>query len=170
VSEAVTGAEVRLRPMRLEDVPRVHQLDVLAFSLPWPERSYRFEVSENRASSCWVAELPCAGGQAEVVGMMVNWVIVDELHIATIAVHPDHRRLGIGRRLLVQGLRAGWERGARKAYLEVRRSNLAAQEMYAGFGFSVNGERKQYYQDNHEDALLMILDPLEPESIPGTQG
>ncbi len=166
MSEPVTGAEVRLRPMRLEDVPRVHQLDVLSFSLPWPERSYRFEVSENRASSCWVAELENAGGQTEMVAMMVNWVIVDELHIATIAVHPDYRRLGIGRRLLAHGLRAGWMRGARKAFLEVRRSNRAAQEMYARFGFSVNGERKQYYQDNHEDALLMILDPLEAEKIP----
>ncbi|HMN59766.1 MAG TPA: ribosomal protein S18-alanine N-acetyltransferase [Anaerolinea sp.] len=167
MSEPVPGAEVRLRPMRLEDVPRVHQLDVMSFSLPWPERSYRFEVGENRASSCWVAEAARPGEPATVVGMMVNWVIVDELHIATIAVHPDYRRAGIGRRLLVRGLRAGWERGARKAFLEVRRGNLAAQAMYFRFGFTVNGERKQYYQDNHEDALLMVLEPLEPERLLG---
>jgi ribosomal-protein-alanine N-acetyltransferase len=170
MSEAVPGAALRLRPMNLEDVPRVHQLDVLSFSLPWPERSYRFEVNENRASSCWVAEWVRADGQGEVVGMMVNWVIVDELHIATIAVHPDHRRAGIGRRLLVHGLLAGWERGARKAFLEVRKGNLAAQAMYARFGFSINGERKQYYQDNHEDALLMILDPLDHERIRAMNG
>jgi ribosomal-protein-alanine N-acetyltransferase len=147
--------------MQLADIPQVHALDVSAFSLPWPERSYRYEVGQNSASSCWVAEVFQPEGAPVLVGMMVNWVILDELHIATLAVHPEYRRLGIGRRLLAQGLQAGWERGARQALLEVRRSNLAAQALYARFGFVVNGERKRYYQDNHEDALLMILDPLE---------
>lgn len=159
------GADVRLRPMRLEDVPRVRQIDVLSFSLPWSERSYRFEVAENENSSCWVAEVSGDDGQPTVVGMMVNWIILDELHIATIAVHPDYRRMGIGRKLLVQGLQAGVERGARLAYLEVRRGNQAAQAMYAGFGFMTSGVRPRYYQDNHEDALLMTLQPLDAQAI-----
>jgi ribosomal-protein-alanine N-acetyltransferase len=158
--------KIILRPMTLEDVPRVREIDVLSFSLPWSERSYRFEVAENPHASCWVAEWVHPDGRTEVVGMMVNWVILDELHIATLAVHPDYRRMGIARRLLAKGLQAGLERGARLAFLEVRRSNLAAQNLYRAFGFELSGVRPRYYKDNFEDALLMTLEPLTPEAIP----
>ncbi len=158
-------ANVHLRPMEMADVPRVRELDVLSFSMPWSERSYRFEVGENRNSSCWVAESQQPDGSRAVVGMMVNWIILDELHVATIAVHPDFRRMGIGRKLLIRGLQAGLARGARLAYLEVRRSNQAAQAMYQDFGFTIAGVRPRYYKDNQEDALLMTLEPLDAEII-----
>lgn len=160
-----THQEFSIRPMRLEDIQRVHEIDVLSFNLPWPERSYRFEVTENTHASNWVADVIRPDGQRKVVAMMVNWIIIDEAHIATIAVHPDYRRLKIGRRLLAKGLLAAYERGARTAFLEVRRGNLAAQAMYVEFGFEVAGERKRYYQDNHEDALLLTLEEIDPERI-----
>jgi ribosomal-protein-alanine N-acetyltransferase len=153
--------EIRIRPMSLADVPRVHELDTLSFSMPWSERSYRFELTENHNSSCWVAESVPGDGPGLVIGMMVNWIILDEVHVATIAVHPDYRRLGIGRRLLAQGLLAARERGVSLAFLEVRRGNLAAQAMYRQFGFVVSGERVKYYKDNNEDALLMNLHRLD---------
>lgn len=146
----------RLRPMALADVERVHLIDQLSFSLPWSERSYRFELTENTNSSVWVAELDTETGPL-VVGMIVVWIVLDEAHIATLAIHPDYRKLGIGRQLLLQGLRAAAVRGAQLAYLEVRRSNLAAQALYESFGFEVVGERRRYYKDNQEDALLMTL-------------
>ena len=151
----------QIRPMRLEDVPRVHEIDRLSFPLPWPERSYRFEIRENEHSSPWVVETVLPDGRAEVVAMMVNWVIIDEAHIATIAVHPDYRRRKIAQRLLAWGLRAAEERGARTAFLEVRCGNLAAQAMYAAFGFEIVGERPRYYQDNQEDAILMTLPQID---------
>ena len=165
MSDALTGVEVRLRKMSIEDVARVHEIDTLSFSLPWPERSYRFEVVENLNSSCWVAEVLPADGPAEVVGMIVNWIILDEVHIATLAVHPDYRRFGIARKLLVHGLLEGAQRGGRLAYLEVRAGNLAAQALYQRFGFVVAGVRPRYYKDNSEDALLMTLDPLDPARV-----
>jgi ribosomal-protein-alanine N-acetyltransferase len=146
----------RLRPMELSDVERVHHIDQLSFSLPWSERSFRFELTENHNASVWVAELNVEG-RPLVVGVIVVWIILDEAHIATLAVHPDYRKLGLGRLLLVQGLRAAEARGARLAYLDVRRSNLAAQSLYESFGFEVVGERRRYYKDNQEDALLMTL-------------
>lgn len=158
-------AEIRIRPMQVEDIPEVHALDVLSFSLPWSERSYRFEVTENTASSPWVAEALFPDGSRRIVGMMVNWIILDEVHIATIAVHPDFRRMGIARRLLMEGLQEGYRRGARMAFLEVRRSNTAAQSLYESFGFRVEGVRPKYYQDNQEDALLMTLKPLDEEVL-----
>lgn len=161
----MTHPEITLRPMRLEDVPRVHEIDVLSFSLPWPERSYRFEVKENAHASCWVAEVRRPDGAPEIAAMMVTWVIIDEAHIATIAVHPAYRRQGIGRLILAKGLLAARERGAALAFLEVRRGNLAAQAMYLAFDFQVAGTRPRYYQDNHEDAVLMTLDHLDPDRL-----
>jgi len=165
VNFAGPALEFHVRPMLLSDVPRVHEIDVLSFSLPWPERSYRFEVAENPHASAWVVEAHASDGSREVVAMMVNWIIIDEAHIATIAVHPDYRRQKLARRLLVRGLLAAYERGARTAFLEVRRSNLAAQALYAEFGFVEAGVRKRYYQDNHEDALLLTLDQIDPQRI-----
>jgi ribosomal-protein-alanine N-acetyltransferase len=157
-----TGAmPVHFRPMRPADVKRVHEIDVLSFNMPWPERSYHFEVSENSHAVPWVAET----GAGEVIGMIVTWVIIDEAHIATIAIHPEHRRAGIGRRLLARGLLAAWERGARTAFLEVRKSNAAAQAMYQQFGFAVSGVRPRYYQDNFEDALLMTLEQIDLQRL-----
>jgi [ribosomal protein S18]-alanine N-acetyltransferase len=129
-----------LRPMTLEDVEHVHTIDTLSFSMPWSERSYRFELTENQHGCNWVAEIEQEGVR-RVIGMLVIWVILDEAHIATIAVHPDYRQHRVGRRLLAQGLLAAYERGARLAYLEVRRSNLVAQSMYQAFGFEQVGER-----------------------------
>ena len=97
--------------------------------------------------------------------MIVIWAILDEAHVATIAVNPDYRGQGIGRRLLAIGLQAAYQRGARMAFLEVRRSNTVAQNLYQRFGFQVVSERLRYYQDNHEDALLMTLEQLQPEEL-----
>lgn len=170
--------QYRIRSMTLEDVSRVHEIDTLCFSMPWTERSYRFEVNENRHAILYVAEAvsenllqleyteaSTPAPQAEIVGMIVTWVIIDEAHVATIAIHPDHRGQGLGRKILATGLLAAYERGARLAYLEVRRSNLVAQGLYNQFGFWVAGERSRYYQDNKEDALLMTLDPIDPEKL-----
>lgn len=157
--------QVRFRPMVLADISRVHEIDVLSFSMPWSERSYRFEVTENNNSLILVAEKMQNGAPPELVGMIVLWVIIDEAHVATIATHPDYRGKGIGRKLLALGLLAAYERGARLSYLEVRRGNLVAQDMYKKFGFIVVGERPGYYQDNNEDALLMTLNELQPETL-----
>lgn len=157
--------------MTLQDVARVRQIDKLSFPLPWSEGSYRYEVTRNHSSVCWVAEAaPSSGlaqpaGMGEVVGMIVLWVIVDEAHIATIATHPDYRGKGIGRRLLAHGLLAAHQRGARMAFLEVRRSNRVAQNLYDQFGFQFTGERPRYYKDNNEDALLMTLDPIDTQML-----
>jgi len=97
--------------------------------------------------------------------MTVIWVILDEAHVATIATHPDHRGYGIGKRLLAYGLLEAYKRGARIAYLEVRRSNVIAQNLYYKFGFEVVGERLRYYKDNNEDAVLMTLHQIKPEMM-----
>jgi ribosomal-protein-alanine N-acetyltransferase len=159
------AVEIRFRRMRVEDVEAVYAIDVLCFALPWSARSYRYEVTDNPSSRSWVAEATDARGHTQVVGMIVLWIILDEAHVATLAAHPDFRRLKIGQNLLARGLIDAAEWGATKAYLEVRRGNLAAQDLYQKFGFTVTGERPRYYVDNQEDALLMTLDPLSADTL-----
>ena len=151
---------VNIRKMTEADVPAVVALDQISFSLPWPERSFRFEVSSNPASRCWVAEV-----DGRVVGMIVAWLFVDEAHIATIATHPDFRRQGIAQKLLTHTLRYTYDEGAVSSFLEVRESNLAAQELYRKFGYENTGRRKRYYKDNDEDAILMTLKTLNVERL-----
>jgi [ribosomal protein S18]-alanine N-acetyltransferase len=91
----------------------------------------------------------------------VLWFIIDEAHVATIATHPDYRRQGIGEKILVHSLREAYAEGARRAFLEVRAHNEAAQSMYKKYGFVVDGVRPRYYRDNNEDAILMSLDGLD---------
>ena len=146
---------VSIRRMTLEDVPIVHEIDVLSFSLPWPERSFHFELTENPVSRGWVAEF---GGR--IAAMLVLWLIVDEAHIATIATHPDFRRQGVGEQLMIAALHAARMEGATKAFLEVRAANTGALELYKKYGFVVVGVRSQYYKDNNEDAILMNLEEL----------
>ncbi|MBU2610770.1 MAG: ribosomal protein S18-alanine N-acetyltransferase [Chloroflexi bacterium] len=145
------------RRMRLEDVLAVHAIDTFSFNMPWPERSFRFEVSENAASRAWVAEAQ-VNGRNQILGMLILWLVVDEAHIATFAVHPDFRRNGIGCRIIVEALTAAFAEGARRAFLEVRAGNTAAQAMYRKFGFEVTGRRPRYYKDNDEAAILMSME------------
>ncbi len=85
------------------------------------------------------------------------WIIVDEAHITNIAVDPDKRRLGLGKKL-VDGMIDEMEKmGMENVTLEVRESNIAARELYAGFGFADAGRRPKYYQDPKEDAIIMWL-------------
>jgi len=151
---------LKFRLMKLEDVGRVHEIDVLSFSLPWPEKSFRFELTENPSTLALVAEIQPESASALLIGTSVVWIILDEAHIATIAIHPDYRGRGYGKRLLAETLRRSIQRGAQLATLEVRASNLVAQQMYREFGFTIVGRRLHYYRDNDEDAILMTADNL----------
>jgi ribosomal-protein-alanine N-acetyltransferase len=151
--------------MQIGDLEQVQAIDRQSFSMPWPPGAYRHELTENPAAILWVAEVDDPAGESKVVGMIVVWLIVDEAHIATLAIHPDYRRSGIGTRLLKVALDDAFRKGARQAMLEVRAGNSGAQELYRKFGFEVVHRRPRYYKDNHEDALLMNLNRLE-ERIP----
>ena len=61
--------DVLIRPMKLEDISQVHEIDVQSFSLPWPERSFRYELTENQTSRLWVAEVGDPGSRAAPPGV-----------------------------------------------------------------------------------------------------
>jgi [ribosomal protein S18]-alanine N-acetyltransferase len=155
--------KVTIRRMTPADLDAVVEIDSISFSLPWPRSSFGYELN-NPVSRLWVAEAEEAG-KAQVVGMICTWVIENEGHIATFAIHPDFRRRGLGNALLGFALLEAAHEGVELVYLEVRRSNEAAIQMYERFGFAMTGIRASYYSDNHEDALMMTLEKLEPTRI-----
>ena len=141
--------------MTVDDIPSVHGIERESFHVPWPDEAYRNELVTNRLASYVVAR---AG--AEVVGFAGLWVMVDEAHITTFAVHPRWRRRGVGQRLLLRLLELANDRRAREATLEVRLSNVPARRLYEKYGFRPVGIRPRYYSDNGEDALIMTTDAL----------
>lgn len=143
-----------------KDLPMVIEIDRLNFTEPWPAKSFSYELSTNY-SVCLVA----VDDFDLVLAEIVVWVIVDEAHIATIAVHPNHQGRGIASALLAEALMLAMERGASASLLEVRPSNTAALKLYQRFGYEVVGVRKEYYQDNKEDALLLNLFDLDIEKL-----
>jgi [ribosomal protein S18]-alanine N-acetyltransferase len=150
---------VVIRKMALDDLEQVIAIDQMSFGLPWPPRSFQFELTDNPASRSWVAEM-----EGRVVAMLVAWLIVDEIHIATIATHPDFRKQGIGEKLLSFILKSAKDEGAITSFLEVREGNAAALRMYHKFGYVESGRRTGYYKDNGEDAILMTLESLDIEA------
>lgn len=172
---------VNIRRMRIEDVQAVYLIDCMSLPTPWSEAAFRHEL-ETPHSRPWVAEvtlpadspplvyhsplpLPVSDlvrqpGEQAIIGMLVLWMIVDEAHIATLAVHPRFRQQGIGKELVRTALENAADEGALYALLEVRSRNIAAQNLYRQFGFEIVGRRPHYYIDNGEDALLMTLSGL----------
>jgi ribosomal-protein-alanine N-acetyltransferase len=156
---------IYIRSMTLDDIEAVHSIDELSFSMPWPEKSYRYEIMENPTSRLWVAEMQRADSVKSIVGMIVVWMILDEVHIATLAVHPDFRGQRIAKKLLIVSLREAIKTDIRLVTLEVRANNQVAQDLYKDFGFVVSGRRLRYYRDNNEDALIMTLYDLEKDYL-----
>ena len=135
----------KLTTLTETDLNRILSLERLCFSDPW--RPAMFRVSEQEGIILVEAE-------DVLVGYGCYLVVLDECHILNVAVHPDHRRKGIGRQL-VEHMMAVRD-GIRDVYLEVRPTNRAAVQLYKRMGFDVIGLRKGYYQDG-EDAVIMHL-------------
>ena len=147
---------VEIVPMGFAHLSEIYEIELLSFPVPWSRKAFRKEL-ENSSSLSYAAHLPLNGG-SRVVGYVCNWLIEDEFHILNLAVHPQHRRKGIGRRLLEYSLHRAEQRDAEKAFLEVRRSNSPAIELYKKLGFRIIGVRPRYYSNNNEDAIIMTLD------------
>jgi ribosomal-protein-alanine N-acetyltransferase len=141
--------------MRLDDLPQIHAIELASFTSPWPPHAYKSELESNRLAHYLTAKV---GDRIAAYGGM--WLMVDEAHITTFAVHPAWRRQRIGERLLLAFLDIAVERGAHEATLEVRLSNLAARKLYEKYGFRPVGLRPRYYSDDNEDALIMTTEPL----------
>ena len=138
-----------IAPMRRRHLPEVLAIEAQVYPKPWSSRLFEDEL-ERSGRLYLVARLG-----ATVVGYAGVLMIADDGHIATIAVDPAWQRHGIARSLLAELVRGAMGLGANQLTLEVRVTNVGAQELYRAFGFAPAGARKAYYGDNGEDALVM---------------
>ena len=154
-----------MTPITIEQVTAVDQIDeVLAieessFTSPWTRTMYLAELENTGVSYCYLAR----DAQGRAVGFCSFWRVLDELHINNIAVLAEFRRAGIATALLTHVLAEGARLGARRATLEVRRSNEPARSLYERFGFIVAGVRQGYYTKPVEEALVLWRDRLDTD-------
>lgn len=153
----MSAVDVLIQPMSVQDIPEIEVLERACFPAPWPGDVYRHELARNQLSSYWVMRPAVANGAPRILAYGGFWAMGPEVHIVTIASHPDYRRQGLGRRLLEFMIERARSAGASEITLEVRAGNHAAQAMYRAMGFATVGVRKRYYHDNGEDALVMTL-------------
>ena len=183
--------------MTMSDVPRVIEIERLAYPSTWPPSAYRKELQDNRWAHYIVlrdkqlVEAQTAITQPQevekprknrlfplsllpnrpavtvpspeltsIIGFAGLWLMVDEAHITTIAMHPDFRAKGLGEFMLVNLIDIAYSIGAKWVTLEVRVSNYVAQNLYRKYGFREAGLRHRYYSDNQEDALIMWTDEI----------
>jgi len=143
-------SRVRLRIMREDDLDAVLAIEQSCFPSPWSRQNFLHEIRHNPAAANWVLD-----HDGSILGYACVWFLGPELKINNIAIHDDHRRRGLGGRLLRALLAKARALGCETAQLEVRPSNRAALALYARHGFVEVGRRKNYYQMEGEDALLL---------------
>ena len=153
------ASEIIIRRMTMDDVDGVAAVEAATFPPPWSRDAFASEMN-NVAARYLVAEK-----DGRVIGFAGAWIILDESHITNIAVYKEERGQGIGRKLTEGLMQYLSNLGAAYATLEVRKSNEVAQNLYKSLGFIKLGVRKRYYEDNGEDALIMVCDHM-PEVDP----
>ena len=139
-----------IRIMTVEDLDQVMLLELACFSVPWTQESFKKELTENKLAHYIVIE-----EENQIVGYGGVWYIVDEGHITNVAIHPDHRKKGLGKQLVDAMKDMAIQNDIILMTLEVRVSNVAAITLYERMGFLEAGIRPKYYTDNQEDALIM---------------
>lgn len=147
-------ATLRFVPLSRDLIDEILAIENVTHSAPWSRRSFENEL-EHKYGVFQVALI-----EGKVVGYGGTWVLVDEAHVTNVVVREDHRGQGIGRKLMNEMLLKAREKGAVCATLEVRKSNEVALGLYEKMGFVRATVRKNYYPDNQEDAVVMMLDDL----------
>lgn len=148
------------------DLDEVLGIEEASFTNPWTRQMFQWELQNVGVSYGFVLRTP----EWPVAAFCTIWVVLDEIHVNNLAVRPECRGAGVGRALLQFILRLGAGLGARRATLEVRRSNAAALKLYQGLSFAVAGTRRNYYSDPTEDALILWREGLGPEARTGGEG
>ncbi len=158
----MSASGLAIRPADLErDLEGILAVDAATFTNPWTREMYEWEARHSTVARFYVVH-DCATAGTPLIAYCAVWLILDELHINNLAVHPDWRRRGVATRLLDVVLAEAAAAGAPRATLEVRRSNDAARRLYERFGFHVAAVRRDYYRSPVEDALVLWRGPALP--------
>lgn len=142
-----------VRPMRLEDLDAIMEIERVSFPTPWSMHSFGVELKDNE-----YARYFCLVVDGQIRGYMGLWFILDEGHITNVAIEPSQRGKRYGELLMRSVMEEMREQGMERMTLEVRVSNHAAQRLYQRLGFASAGVRKGYYADTQEDAIIMWVE------------
>ena len=144
-----------------DDVSALTELAAASFSHPWTASQVAQEVAAGPPGAVLVLRAPAGHGRTRLCGSCAYRVVLDEMHILDLNVHPGWRRRGLARVLLRVAIRRATRAGARTGLLEVRAGNREALGLYQSLGFSPCGMRRDYYREPVEDALLLRRDGLD---------
>lgn len=140
---------IEIKRMDQTHVSQIAELERICFSDPWSERSIGAEL-KNRLSMWFVAT-----EEETVLGYIGSQTVLDSSDVMNIAVHPDHRKKGIGEKLVLDLVHYLKEKDIKSLLLEVRVSNTAAINLYKKLGFQEIGRRRNYYHNPKEDAYIL---------------
>ena len=163
---------VLLRQGHARDLPALAALEAACFTHPWTEAQIAEEMAVERPGGVFVLEAAARReGPAGLWAYCAFRLVLDEMHVMNLAVAPEARRKGLGRRLLAFALRRAARAGAKVAFLELRAGNREALALYESLGFRRLSRRCAYYRQPVEDALVLVLeglssDPAAPVSQP----
>ncbi len=146
-----TSAIINFRALAAADIPALEKIEAQSFYDAWNANMLLGEIN-NRLTTYLVME---AGDK--LIGYAGFWLVAGEAQITRVAIADEERGQGYGTRLVAALVNKAWELGAVAMTLEVRESNLAAQRVYLTCGFASEGVRPNYYEDNHENAVIMWL-------------
>lgn len=142
---------INYRLMTIEDVEAVHAIEEVVFPTPWTLNSFYQEMTSNTQAYYYVAE----DENQKIIGFCGMWIVFDDSQITNVAVLPEGRGKGVGESLMRHAIALSKDKKVAVMSLEVRVTNIVAQNLYRKLGFSDGGIRKGYYTDNQEDALVM---------------
>jgi ribosomal-protein-alanine N-acetyltransferase len=162
----VSGPPLFVGAAEAGDADAMAALERRCHTHPWAPRHFHHALRDPTQRVVVAREVE-RGQPPRIVGYCVVLLAADEAQVHNLAVEPEWRRRGLGRRLLESGLRAAAREGAEKAFLEVRVSNREAIALYRSVGFEPLGERRDYYDDPREDALLLRREGLRERSGDG---
>ena len=149
---------MQIDKMLQDDLSAVLRIETLSFSTAWPPNAFANEIRDNKLAHYFVGRL-----DGKIVAYGGIWVILEDSHVTTIAVHPEYRGRKLGEEMLLRLLDEAIVEGASWITLEVRESNETAQKLYRKYGFTTVSTRRGYYSDNGENALVMWAGNLKGE-------
>ncbi len=145
---------MKIREATSRDLPGIVEIERLSFDNPWSLDAFERELS--LPFSRMIVATKTATENASLIGFLCRWIVADECHILNVAVHPQMRQQGIGKRLMQHALAEARAKNVQVITLEVRRSNLAARSLYRKLEFQERRLRRNYYGPG-EDAIVMEL-------------
>jgi ribosomal-protein-alanine N-acetyltransferase len=149
-----------VRSATVADLDGLVNLEEICFSVPWSRKSFDAELNGNQFSQILVVPGPVTTPEIPLLAYICVWVIFEEIRFLNLAVHPQFRRQGVGKELILEALRIGSNQGCCRGMLEVRHSNQMAKRLYESLYFKEYATRKSYYTNPTEDAILMMLEPV----------